>query len=115
MPGLAASHSPAGPMGSRGAPRIPAARGVRGGPAARAARVVTAGFPCFIVPGQPAALAGRAEVAVMAVGAGSVVPLSRLGATVSAAAHLRPRIHRAFAAAWEHRAAARPLSPSGPK
>jgi deoxyribodipyrimidine photo-lyase len=87
-------------------------RGLLAGLAARAALVVTDDFPCFIVPGQTAALAGRAEVAVMAVDAGSVVPLSRLGATVSAAAHLRPRIHRAFAAAWEHRAAARPRVPA---
>ena len=91
-------------------------RGLLAGLAARAALVVTDDFPCFIVPGQTAALAARAEVAVIAVDAGSVVPLSRLGPTVSAAAHLRPRIHRAFAEAWEHRAAARPrvLGGGGP-
>jgi deoxyribodipyrimidine photo-lyase len=51
-------------------------------------------------------------VAVIAVDGSSVVPLSRLGPTVSAAAHLRPRIHRAFAEAWEHRAVARPRIPA---
>src|SRR6185295_11009187 len=87
-------------------------RGLLAGLAARAALVVTDDFPCFIVPGQTEALAARVEVAVVAVDTGSVVPLSRLGATVSAAAHLRPRIHRAFAEAWEHRAAARPRVPA---
>ena len=37
-----------------------------------------------------------------------MVPLSRLGPAVKAAAHLRPRIHKAFAEAWSHRAAAVP-------
>lgn len=80
--------------------------------AARAALVVTDDFPCFIVPGQTRAVAARVEVAVVAVDTGSVVPLSRLGTTVSAAAHLRPRIHRAFAEAWEHRAATRARVPA---
>jgi deoxyribodipyrimidine photo-lyase len=83
-------------------------RGLLAGLAARAALVVTDDFPCFIVPGQTEALAARAEVTVVAVDTSSVVPLARLGATVSAAAHLRPRLHRAFAEAWEHRAAPRP-------
>jgi deoxyribodipyrimidine photo-lyase len=83
-------------------------RGLLASLAARAALVVTDDFPCFIVPAQIAALAARAEVAVVAVDANTIVPLARLGSTVSAAAHLRPRIHRAFAEAWEHRAAARP-------
>jgi len=72
----------------------------------RAALVVTDDFPCFIVPGQSAALARRADVAVLAVDSNSLVPISLLGPPVSAAAHLRPRIHKAFAEAWLHRAAA---------
>jgi len=83
-------------------------RGLLADLAARAALVVTDDFPCFIVPGQVAALAASVEVAVVAVDAGAIVPMSRLGPTVSAAAHLRPRIHRAFGEAWEHRAVARP-------
>jgi deoxyribodipyrimidine photo-lyase len=83
-------------------------RGLLAAIAARAARVVTDDFPCFVVPAQTEALAARVDVAVAVVDANSVVPLSRLGPTVTAAAHLRPRIHRAFAEAWEHRAAARP-------
>src|SRR6185295_6344745 len=78
-------------------------RGLLAGLAARAALVVTDDFPCFIVPDQTAALAARATVAVVAVDGNSIVPVSRLGPVVSAAAHLRPRIHRAFAEAWEHR------------
>jgi deoxyribodipyrimidine photo-lyase len=72
----------------------------------RAVLVVTDDFPCFIVPAQAEALARRVDVPVVAVDSNSVVPLSLLGAPVSAAAHLRPRIHKAFAAAWPHRAAA---------
>ena len=68
--------------------------------AARASLVVTDDFPCFIVPGQSDALARRAEVPVFAVDSNSLVPLSLLGAPVYAAAHLRPRIHKAFAEAW---------------
>jgi deoxyribodipyrimidine photo-lyase len=83
-------------------------RGLLAGLATRAALVVTDDFPCFIVPEQTGALAARVPVAVLAVDTSSVVPLSRLGPPVSAAAHLRPRIHRAFAEAWAHRAAARP-------
>ena len=83
-------------------------RGLLAGLAVRAALVVTDDFPCFIVPDQSAALAARATVAVVAVDGNSIVPVSRLGPVVSAAAHLRPRIHRAFAEAWEHRASDRP-------
>jgi deoxyribodipyrimidine photo-lyase len=75
---------------------------------ARAALVVTDDYPCFIVPLQAAALARKVEVPVVAVDSSSVVPLSLLGPPCSAAAHLRPRIHKAFAEAWAHRAAARP-------
>jgi deoxyribodipyrimidine photo-lyase len=75
---------------------------------ARAALVVTDDFPCFIVPPQAESLARKTEVPVLAVDSNSIVPLSLLGPAVSAAAHLRPRIHKAFAEAWLHRAAARP-------
>jgi deoxyribodipyrimidine photo-lyase len=76
--------------------------------AARACLVVTDDYPCFIVPEQSAALARRSEVPVFAVDGNGVVPLSLLGPAVTAAAHLRPRIHRAFAEAFGQRAAARP-------
>jgi deoxyribodipyrimidine photo-lyase len=77
----------------------------------RASLVVTDDFPCFIVPAQAETLARRVDVPVLAVDSNSVVPLSLLGPAVSAAAHLRPRIHKAFAGAWPHRAAARPRIP----
>ena len=84
------------------------ARGLLSALAARAALVVTDDFPCFIVPDQTAALAAATDTPVIAVDGNSIVPLSLLGAPVTAAAHLRPRIHRAFAEAWAHRAASRP-------
>jgi deoxyribodipyrimidine photo-lyase len=84
------------------------AKGLLSKLAARSAFVVTDDYPCFIVPGQSAALARRVEVPVFAVDGNSLVPLSRLGPAVSAAAHLRPRIHEAFAEAWTNRAAPRP-------
>ena len=87
--------------------------GLLAGLAARAALVVTDDFPAFIVPAQTAALAAATDVAVVTVDANTIVPLSRLGPAVSAAAQLRPRIHRAFGEAWEHRAAARPRAPEG--
>jgi deoxyribodipyrimidine photo-lyase len=77
----------------------------------RASLVVTDDYPCFIIPAQAEALARRVEVPVFAVDSNSVVPLSLLGPPVAAAAHLRPRIHKAFAAAWAHRAAAKPRVP----
>jgi deoxyribodipyrimidine photo-lyase len=84
------------------------AKGLLGRLAMRAALVVTDDYPGFIVPGQSAALARKVGVPVFAVDSNSMVPLSLLGATVTAAAHLRPRLHKAFAEAWAHRAAARP-------
>jgi deoxyribodipyrimidine photo-lyase len=78
---------------------------------ARACLVVTDDFPCFIVPPQSEALARKTPVPVFAVDSNSVVPLSLLGPPVSAAAHLRPRIHKAFAEAWPHRAAKKPRLP----
>ncbi len=76
--------------------------------AARAALVVTDDFPCFVVPEQSAALARVAEGPVYAVDSNSLVPLALLQPVVGAAAHLRPRLHKAFAEAWGHRAAAEP-------
>jgi deoxyribodipyrimidine photo-lyase len=79
--------------------------------AARSALVVTDDFPCFVVPGQSEAVARRVPVPVFAVDGNGVVPLSLLGPAVSAAAHLRPRIHKLFAEGFAHRAAARPRVP----
>jgi deoxyribodipyrimidine photo-lyase len=79
--------------------------------ARRACLVVTDDFPAFVVPHQSRALAQRTDAAVVAVDSSSVVPLALLGPPVAAAAHLRPRIHKAFAEAWRHRAAARPRVP----
>ncbi len=82
--------------------------------AERAVLVVTDDFPCFVVPDQTEALARHAPVPVIAVDGNTIVPLARLqggGPAVTAAAHLRPRIHRDFADAWEHRASAEPRVP----
>jgi deoxyribodipyrimidine photo-lyase len=79
--------------------------------ATRAALVVTDDFPCFVVPEQSEAVARRTAAPMFAVDGNAVVPLSLLGPAVSAAAHLRPRIHKAFAEAFAHRAAARPRIP----
>src|SRR5215203_2293260 len=73
------------------------ARGLVARLAERASLVVTDDFPCFIVPGQGEALARRVAVPVFAVDSNGVVPLSLLQPAVYAAAHLRPRIHKAFA------------------
>ncbi len=89
------------------------ARGLLRKIADRAALVVTDDFPCFVVPGQSAALARQTKAPVVAVDGNSIVPLSLLGAAVGAAAHLRPRIHKAFAEAWGYRATRRPaVSPA---
>ena len=79
--------------------------------AARACLVVTDDYPCFVIPEHTAAVAKKADRAVFAVDSNSVVPLRLLGDPVSAAAHLRPRIHKAWADAWKHRAAAIPDVP----
>jgi deoxyribodipyrimidine photo-lyase len=47
--------------------------------ASRACLVVTDDYPAFIVPGQIAALAAKADVAVHAVDSNSIVPLALLG------------------------------------
>jgi deoxyribodipyrimidine photo-lyase len=92
-------------------PRAPA-RGLVSRLASRACLVVTDDFPCFVVPVQSQALARRVPVPVWAVDSNGVVPTSLLQPAVSAAAHLRPRIHKAFAEAWAHRAAAKPRFPA---
>jgi len=72
--------------------------------AARAVVVVTDDFPCFVVPGHIEGLARRTDAPIIAVDDNGVVPLARLhegSSAVGAAAHLRPRIHREFAEAWE--------------
>jgi deoxyribodipyrimidine photo-lyase len=89
------------------------ARGLLPRLADEAALVVTDDFPCFVVPGQSAALARQTKAPVFAVDGNSVVPLALLGPAVGAAAHLRPRIHKAFAEAWAHRTAKKPAVPAG--
>jgi deoxyribodipyrimidine photo-lyase len=74
----------------------------------KAALLVTDDYPQFVVPAQIAAVAGAVKVAVHAVDANCVVPLAKLGPATKAAAHLRPRIHKLFAEAWENRAEAEP-------
>jgi deoxyribodipyrimidine photo-lyase len=91
-----------------------AGRGLLAQLAERAVLVVTDDFPGFVVPGQIEALGRRAAAPVIAVDGNSIVPLGRLaagGAAATAAAHLRPRIHREFAEAWEARARAEPHVP----
>ena len=95
-----------------GSPDAPG-RGLVRSLAGRACLVVTDDWPCFVVPAQIEALARKTDRAVFAVDASSVVPLSLLGPPVSAAAHLRPRIHKAFATAWANRASAEPPVPGG--
>ncbi|MBL8796130.1 MAG: deoxyribodipyrimidine photolyase [Planctomycetia bacterium] len=80
--------------------------------AERACAIVTDDFPCFIVPEQTAALAAQCAVPVVAVDGNCVIPLALLGEPVSAAAHLRHRLHRGFLAAWQHRATAKPRYPT---
>ena len=81
--------------------------------AADAVCVVTDDYPAYIVPAHNRALAAKCDVPLILVDGNSVVPLARLGAPVSAAAHLRPRLHKLFAEAWKHRAAAVPDVPPG--
>ena len=111
LEGMAANAESAGERGLNYWPFVEArageGRGLLKRLAERAALVVTDDFPCFIVPGQSDALARKVGVPVVAVDSNSVVPLSLLGSAVYAAAHLRPRIHKAFAEAWAHRATGR--------
>jgi deoxyribodipyrimidine photo-lyase len=74
--------------------------------------VVTDDYPAFIVPAHNRALAAKCAVPVILVDSNSVVPLSQLGAPVAAAAHLRPRIHKLFAASYSRRAAVTPDVPT---
>jgi len=82
------------------------ARGLLRRLAGRACVVVTDDYPCFIMPEQTLALAAKTDVRVEAVDGNSIVPLALLGDAVPSAAVLRRRIHKAFADAWPHRAAA---------
>ncbi len=83
--------------------------------AADACAVVTDDYPAYIVPGHNRALAAVLEVPLHLIDGNGVVPLSLLGPAVGAAAHLRPRIHKLFAEAWENRAAAEPDVPKTAK
>ena len=83
-------------------------RGLLARIAARAAVVVTDDFPCFIVPGQSASFAAKTDRAVIAVDSNSIVPLRLLGEAPYAAAHLRRRIQKGFAEAFENRSARKP-------
>lgn len=80
------------------------ARGLLRKAAARSALVVTDDFPGFIVPDQTAALARSVDAPVFAVDGNGIVPLSLLGGPVVAASHLRRRLHKALAEAWDNRA-----------
>ncbi len=73
-----------------------------------ACAVVTDDYPAYIVPAHNRAIGSRCDVAVYLIDGNSIVPLSRLGPPVSAAAHLRPRIHKCFAEAWDQRPAREP-------
>jgi deoxyribodipyrimidine photo-lyase len=73
--------------------------------------VVSDDYPAFIIPRQNLALATKLDVAFHVVDGNGLIPLSLLGPAVGAAAHLRPRIHRLFAEAWNHRAVAEPEFP----
>lgn len=118
LDGMCANHARAREVGLAYWPFVETpkrpARGLVRRLAARAALVVTDDFPCFLIPRQSEALAQSARVPVYAVDSNSLVPLALLGPPVYAAAHLRPRLHKAFAEAWTHRAAATPEFDAGP-
>jgi deoxyribodipyrimidine photo-lyase len=80
---------------------------------ADACLLVSDDYPAFIVPAHNRAIAERAPCAVHLVDGNGMIPLTLLGATVTAAAHLRPRIHKLFAECWGHRASAEPQFPKG--
>jgi deoxyribodipyrimidine photo-lyase len=90
-------------------------RGLVGRIAGDACAVVTDDYPAFIVPAHNRAIAARCNVPVFLIDGNGIVPLSKLGPAVGAAAHLRPRIHKQFAEAWGHRAAAEPDVPKAAK
>jgi len=70
--------------------------------------LVTDDYPQFIVPAHTHAVASAVDIAVHAIDGNSLVPLSLLGPPTAAAAHLRPKWHKLFAEAWQHRASAEP-------
>ncbi len=82
---------------------------------ASACLLVTDDYPQFIVPAQTRAVAAAVDIAVHAIDGNSLVPLSLLGPPTAAAAHLRPKWHKLFAEAWQHRAAAEPDFDTGVK
>lgn len=88
------------------------ARGLLQSIAKKACAIITDDYPAFIVPGQIASLARKIDIPLIAVDGNGIVPLKLLGAVVSACAHLRPRIHRLFAEAWQHRAVSEPDFPA---
>ncbi len=71
--------------------------------AQQACLIVTDDYPAYIVPAHNAALARSADTAVVLVDGNGIVPLRQLGPAPAAAAHLRPRLHRHFVAAWKER------------
>jgi deoxyribodipyrimidine photo-lyase len=112
LEGMADSHAAAKRMGVTYWPFVEtpddSGRGLVRTLAADAVTVVTDDYPQFIIPAQIVAVASTVDVPVIAVDGNSMVPLSLLGPPVGAAAHLRPRIHKLFAEAWEYRATAEP-------
>lgn len=76
--------------------------------AEKASVVVTDDFPAFIIPNQTGALASKTKTPVNAVDGNGLFPLAKLGKPTAAAAHLRFRLHRHFAQAWQHRTGALP-------
>ncbi len=81
--------------------------------AKKAVMIVTDDFPTFIIPRQYNHLAQQVNCPLFAVDSNSIVPLKMLGEPVKMAAHLRPRIHRQFAEAWQHRSNDKPeITPS---
>jgi deoxyribodipyrimidine photo-lyase len=84
-----------------------AGRGLVGKLASDAAMIVTDDYPAYIVPAHNRAIA-KFDVAIHAIDANGVVPLSLLGKPVAAAAHLRPRIHKLFSESWANRSKPKP-------
>jgi deoxyribodipyrimidine photo-lyase len=74
-----------------------------------ACALITDDYPAYMTPAHNRALAAKSPVAVFAVDVCGMVPLSLLGPTVGAAAHLRPRWHKLFADGWDHRAHPTPI------
>lgn len=59
-----------------------------------AALIVTDDYPCFIIPGHNARVAGRATVPVFAVDSNGVIPMSKFDKEEYAAYTIRPKIHK---------------------